>query len=654
MPTNPASSGPQPTRATDAAAALDKTSRRTLSKSDFTLARTCAAKLHFREHHYPDNRDDNPYLELLKEGGYMVEALAKAQHLDGIQLQFGGDMSVAESYAKTIEYLERENVTLFDATLLHNRRQARVDILIKRGSTVRLLEVKAKSFDGGEHAESLAEGRKGALRGKRPPFKILGEWEEKLEDVAFQTILLEKLRPDLTVRPHLVLVDKSKRSGVDGAPLLFDLVVEERGDATTHVQAGRYSGSPELLAGLDLLAQVDVSEEVDMLRDAIEADAERFESLLDAPLDAYRESAQLGGHCAKCEFRVPEDIQPNGFIDCWGPLAKPKPHVLDLIFAGQARMPDRKTKLVEHMVASGTTSLHDVPLDCFQLDPTKPGAHGNRQRRQVEHTRAGSIYCGDELRDELAKLEALSRAGDKLYFVDFETSRIALPYHKGMRPYGEIAFQWSCHMVDALGGAAPPRHSEFLNADDLWPNETFARTLRGAIGDAGPVLTWSHHEATTLRHIAADLREFGREAPDLVDWMVDVAERRIIDLHEWARRSYYYNPRMGGRTSIKVVLDALWQTDAEMRAQFAAWTGRSSEGVEDPYHTLPKLEIAGVLQDVHEGTGAMLAYQEMMYGRGKHAPEVREAWGRLLRQYCELDSLSMVLVVEHWRRVVAG
>ena len=41
---------------------------RTLSKSDFKLARSCDAKLFFRENGYPDNRDMNPYLALLAEG----------------------------------------------------------------------------------------------------------------------------------------------------------------------------------------------------------------------------------------------------------------------------------------------------------------------------------------------------------------------------------------------------------------------------------------------------------------------------------------------------------------------------------------------------------------------------------------------------------
>src|SRR5437868_14070178 len=93
----------------------DPATTRTLSKSDFKLARTCDAKLFFRENGYPDNRDFNPYLALLAEGGYMVEALAKAKYAEGIQLEYG--RGVAEDFQRTSDHLGRGKITLFEATL---------------------------------------------------------------------------------------------------------------------------------------------------------------------------------------------------------------------------------------------------------------------------------------------------------------------------------------------------------------------------------------------------------------------------------------------------------------------------------------------------------------------------------------------------------
>jgi hypothetical protein len=110
---------------------------------------------------------------------------------------------------------------------------------------------------------------------------------------------------------------------------------------------------------------------------------------------------------------------------------------------------------------------------------------------------------------------------------------------------------------------------------------------------------------------------------------------------------------MRGRTSIKVVLDALWKSDEAMRQQFESWTGSHVDASQDPYASLPPIEINGIVQEVHEGTGAMRAYQEMMYGVNKQDIGARDKWASLLKQYCALDTLSMVLILGHWRRATA-
>ena len=615
---------------------------RTLSKSDFTLARTCDAKLYFKENRYPDKRDRDAYLSMLAEGGYMVEALAKMKFSDGIQLAYGRD--VAADLACTLDHLKQEEVTLFEATLLVGRRQARVDVLQKRGNVIRLFEIKAKSFNGAEHAASLADGKAGALRGLRKPFKILSDWEGKLDDITFQVLLLEHLCPGVTIKPYLVLVDTSKNADLDNVPSLFELVHTTSSDGSRHLQTARYIGSAEQLAGLDLITEVDVSAEVAMLRDDVEAAAMRFEARLDEPLAVHTASVQRGSKCSKCEFRVDDSGEINGFAECWGALAAPRPHMLELYSIGTARAPDR-SPLAEWMVANGSASLFDIPEEGLTTKDGTISITAERQRRQIEYTRRNEIFVGSSLR---GKIEALR---GPMHFIDFETSRLALPYHRGMRPYGLVTFQWSCHTVTSAGTA--PVHREWLNDTDVWPNLKFAQSLREAVGDDGPVLTWSHFEAATLKEIIRNLEDFGHDEPELVAWITDVFTRRIVDLHDWAKVDYYH-PGMRGRTSIKVVLDALWKSDARMRAQFHEWTGLTPDASGDPYAALPAIAINGLMQDVHEGTGAMRAYQEMMYGVSAHDTTARFQWGELLRQYCRLDTLSMVLILDHWRRVTGA
>jgi hypothetical protein len=195
-------------------------------------------------------------------------------------------------------------------------------------------------------------------------------------------------------------------------------------------------------------------------------------------------------------------------------------------------------------------------------------------------------------------------------------------------------------------------HSEWLNTFDSWPNRAFVDALRGAIGDTSKVVVWSPFEGSNLKEILRDLGRFGLGDLEMAEWITNVVEHRIVDIHKWAR-DLYYHPGMKGRTSIKVVMDALWKSDPIMRDQFTAWTGLTASESEDPYYALPPLEINGVRQDVREGTGAVRAYQAMMYGVEKNDEAAKAAWSQLLKQYCKLDTLSMVLIFEHWRRITA-
>jgi hypothetical protein len=138
--------------------------------------------------------------------------------------------------------------------------------------------------------------------------------------------------------------------------------------------------------------------------------------------------------------------------------------------------------------------------------------------------------------------------------------------------------------------------------------------------------------------------------PEHVERITDVVDRRIVEMHDWAK-NLFYHPGMRGRTSIKIVMDALWRSDAELRGQFEEWTALVGDVNADPYSALPAVVIAGVPQEVHEGTGAMKAYQEMMYGAEKHDPATKAKWAEMLEQYCRLDTLSMVLIYEYWKRV---
>jgi hypothetical protein len=608
----------------------------TLSKSDYTLARTCDTKLYFRENRFPDTRASSPYLQLLADGGFMVDALARAQRADGVLLEPTWD-AVAD-FAKTCELLERDTVTIFQATLLSGKRFARVDIIEKRGDDVSLIEVKAKSFDRVAHADDLAAGGKGEFRAKRKPHAHLAAWLPKFEDLTFQVLMFEKLFPAVRVRPYIVLIDKTKRTTLDGAPRFFEIVRQTRADGSTPAYTAHFTGDASDITKLDVLTTVDASDDVSSLRAEVDAEAARFEALIDKPFDSY--ITTLGTKCSECEFRVDASVDRNGFAQCWGPMATVTPHILDLQSIGKVQDANG-APIIESLTRDGKASLFDIPMDRLKKKDGTVGPQAERQIRQITHAKSGVEWIDASLKDSLAGLRY------PMHFIDFEASRLAIPYHAKMRPYGQVAFQWSVHTVDAPG--APPRHTEWLNAADEWPNMTFARSLRDVIGESDTVLAWSPFERSQLNEIAREHPQFVPRNESLELWVDALTKARIFDLHKCAVDQYYH-PGMGGRTSIKVVLDALWKSDATMRGQLKAWTGRDVPASEDPYHALPPLEIDGVRQDVREGTGAMRAYEAMMYGVERADPHAKAKWRKLLLQYCELDTLSMVLIFEYWRR----
>lgn len=621
---------------------MSPTSQRTLSKSDFKLGRTCPVKLYYREHGYPDNGADSPMLQMLADSGYRVEALAKALRPDGIPLPRSGDP--AEAFALTREHLTAPVVTLFEATILAGRRLARVDILEKNGDEIRLIEVKAKSFDSIEHEALLASGKGGLFRKAKSPHEIEPTWRPYLEDITYQTLVFRSAFPALEVTPHLLLVDKARKTGSGYVPLEIAVEYEDCADGTSRLLGARYVGDSGLLAEADLLFQVDVSSEVEDLSGEVAEAARVLEGIvIGCDANEPRPTPTLGVKCKGCDFRVQEGTGRSGFAECWGEMANVHPHILDLYQGGKAMGPSG-LPLADEMALRGEASLLAVPEA-----PLSGGSHDRRRAIQVGHSRSRTRWVSPELKEIIASVTY------PLHFIDFEASSPPIPYHAGMAAYERVAFQLSCHTMAAEG--VPPTHKEWLNDGLELPDATFAAELRGAIGDKGTVLIWSPYETVTMKMVAERLKAGTAEAAELAGWLLgQVESERILDLNEVTLR-HFFHPDMGGRTSIKVVLDALWRSDEPMRRQLESWTGRSIEHRLSPYATLPPIAmdgLDGLNEIVQEGSGAVLAYEEMLYGRGKRDPAVRANQRSLLLQYCALDTMAMALIWEYWRRALPG
>jgi len=291
------------------------------------------------------------------------------------------------------------------------------------------------------------------------------------------------------------------------------------------------------------------------------------------------------------------------------------------------------------MAAEGKAGLLDVPKDLLS------GATADRQRLQLDCTAKNQEFIDSGLK------RILSGHRHPLHFIDFEASRLAIPYHINMHPFEIAAFQWSYHGIREPGASL--LHAEWLNDCDAFPNFEFARQLKGRIGEKGTVYVWSHYEMAVLGEIRRQMDSYGERDAELASWldrMTTKGNPRIVDLCELARH-YYFHPSMKGSLSIKWVLPAVWQADDGLRAdpRFREYVGHDATGKPlNPYDTLPPLPIGEKEEVVQEGTGAMRVYQEMMYGVAASDPSARENYRRLLLQYCRLDTAAMVMIWKHW------
>jgi hypothetical protein len=640
----------------------------TLTKSRFRIALECPRKLVYgADPRYANARGDDELLEALAEGGHQVGALAQRMHPDGIEV---GAASVADQVAETQQRLRAENITLFEPSFQHGNLVARVDVLIKRGTTIRLIEVKAKGFDP---AQDSFQGNGGVVR---------RDWLPYLCDVAFQALVLERAHPAWSVTPCLMLLDTSAPAALDGVGAQFPVARDGRA-VRVHVRPGFDA------AALDppLLRIHDVSAEVQALRRetlAIPGLALEFEPLVDALAavlaagEAF--AACVGPQCRRCEFycdpaEVADDHR-SGWAECLQTTtgrAVPWPRSATVFGLYACRQ-------VGALLQSGALALAGLDESRFAAGD-QPGEISLSHRHRLQVREAKGIDDGVHL-----ERDALRRAFDSwrfpLHFVDFETARPALPFHRSCRPHELLLFQFSHHVLERDGRL---RHADecLVVAPGVWPNAAVVRALQAALGaDDGTVVHWWDHEKTVLKEVRGQLlasSEGDREGlAEFIDGLVGAADQdgRLADLGRLVARAAFF-PSTAGRSSIKCVLPAVLARSQRLRQRYGqpvygtpemrssnfpsgwVWVREAEGGVRDPYALLDPLlpdaaewraveaaeqEETGLKGFVANGGAAMVAYGELQSpDLGDVARRGREAQ---LRRYCELDTLAMVMVYE--------
>ena len=151
---------------------------RYLTKSRFKLAVECPTKLFYsgKEKLYRNIKNEDSFLQALADGGFQVGKLAQLLWPSGYEITSKNHEEAEKETQKRLS-LPGE-VVLFEPAIRYNHLFIRIDILIKRESSMELIEVKAKSYDSID--PQIVGARGGILAGMLP----------YLQDVAFQKYVL--------------------------------------------------------------------------------------------------------------------------------------------------------------------------------------------------------------------------------------------------------------------------------------------------------------------------------------------------------------------------------------------------------------------------------------------------------------------------------
>lgn len=648
---------------------------RYLTKSRFKLAVECPTKLYYanKKDIYKDTMAENEFLAMLAEGGYQVGELAKYCFPGGIEVKVAGNKH-ADAEALTAKLLKNDEVILFEPAIRVGDFFIRIDVLVKKGNHFELIEVKSKSYDS-ENPE--IEGVKVFITSGFLPY---------IQDVAFQKWVLQQAFPQSTINAFLMMPNKSKRASLDGINQIFK--INDDKSVTTTVPAGVNLES----IAKDLLEKVSVDKYTDHILNSELKYPGGPSALSEASkkwVEAYKADTKIppviGTHCGKCQFNATKDeVLASGFHECW----KEANQWSDEDFETGTVLDLWNSKNKNIYIQAGKLKLKQLTREDLKEAEDEPGTDGlspsQRQRLQIEgipsHYDQGGFYL-----DKSLIAHKMSEWQYPYHMIDFETSSVALPFYKDMRPYQAVAFQFSHHIMKADGTVE--HAGEFLCADPgEFPNYKFVRALKNELDqDQGTVFMWSHHENTILSSILRQLNsdakppEDAEELKAFIQSITKEGSRAMVDLCEIAKKAYYH-PETKGSNSIKKVLPAVLKTSRKLidtyskqiygvprgikSLNFASAEGFTwlTEGKTiDPYKLLKQYTkdlLPAGLEDIEEGETSIIAeggaaataYSRLQF-ENLSLP-ARERIKAALLRYCETDTLAMVMVMQAWQEWV--
>ncbi len=326
----------------------------------------------------------------------------------------------------------------------------------------------------------------------------------------------------------------------------------------------------------DLLMESDVTSEVTELVEAVRAqtrDALEYLKQIDEPSGCSCRLNSRSKHCPTFHYLNP-DI--------------PEYSVFNI-----SRINGKKLAL---LIDNDIVNVHDVPED-IKLSVI--------QQNQVDAEKSKQPKI-----DKDAIAEILSELEYPLYFLDYETVSTALPLYENCKPYQQIPFQYSLHVLREPNGTL--EHYEYLSHDSTTlPAHELLSKLKQQIGPSGSVITWNKSFEMGRN------REMAEQYPEFAELMNSINDR-VFDLMEVFSKQHYVHHKFKGSSSIKKVLPVLVN-------------GFTYDDM-----------------DISNGQAAALRWYEAVTSDD---PELASATYESLLEYCKLDTLAMVEIYKTLKNV---
>jgi len=316
--------------------------------------------------------------------------------------------------------------------------------------------------------------------------------------------------------------------------------------------------------------------------DQVLAESRRIEQRLEEMSATIRVTEQpdvkIGWHCDSpytCPLRA----------QCWSSL--PPDNVTTLYRGGKKGF---------KLLADGITRIKDIP-NGFPL------TENQNIQRHVAITGQAHI-------SNAAISKFLGQLEYPVSYLDFETFATAVPLFGNTRPFEQVPFQFSLHIVRSSG--SQPEHRMFLTDGRGDPRLEFLQRLSEWLPSSGSIVVYNQQFEQNR------LRECCQLRPEFQAWLTGV-EARFVDLLKPFRAFRYYAPGQNGSASMKTVLPVL--------------TGRTYDNL-----------------TIKEGGTASLEFMRVNFTDVSEAE--RQRVRRALEQYCGQDTDGMIWIVEALRKLV--